>query len=78
MIQEKEAENKAFKETVAILESKVENAEAELIRHFKESKNLRKSYEKEKDESAVLKDVIRKHNGETARKCSESQWLGKT
>ena len=49
VIEEKEVENKAFKETVAILESKVENAEAELVRHFKESKNLRKSYEKEKE-----------------------------
>jgi hypothetical protein len=45
----KEVANKAFKETVAIHESEVENAEAELVRHFKESKNLRKSYEKEKE-----------------------------
>ena len=53
-----------FKETIMILENKVEHAEAELIKHFKETKDLKNIYNREKEESSVLKGVIKNHQGE--------------
>ena len=57
-LDEKEAEMSEFKETIMILENKVEHAEAELIKHFKETKDLKNIYNREKEESSVLKGVI--------------------
>ena len=67
LIETKESEIKALRATVDILENKVSNAETNLLKHFKETKNIEISYKKEKEESTLLKDVVKNHHGEISK-----------
>ena len=63
-LEDKEAGCEASKDTIHIVEDKVGNAEAEVLRHFKELQNLKKIFGKEKGEAARLKNVIKNNNEE--------------
>ena len=67
LLEEKETEIEAFKGTINIIENKVEHAEAEVLTHFKELQNLKKKFEKEKEENALLKEVIKNHSEEMSK-----------
>ena len=75
LIETKESEIKALRDTVDILENKVSNAETNLLKHFKETKNIEISYKKEKEESTLLKDVVKNHHGEISKICVENKGL---
>ena len=76
-LERNEVEIKAFKEIIETLENKVEHAEASLIKHFNETKNLAANYEKEKVDSKVLRDVIKNHNGEMLKIRGEIRVMAK-
>ena len=73
-LDEKEAEMSEFKETIMILENKVEHAEAELIKHFKKTKDLKNIYNREKEESSVRRELLKTIRGKCLKLVKKSNY----